>query len=144
MDTKSTAATSIYSDYHPEAGLKSNGDSSPGRSTIGSRSDHNLERPPALFAVNEVGSDSEADLNARLDLAKVNSISTNQVLGALLEDSASEMGGIARTGEVMMRRLIHERVLRHLTQLSRGLLLRGELCTFGIGHLALRRMKQRN
>jgi hypothetical protein len=96
IDTKSTAATSFDSDH----GVKTMGEYSPGRSTAGSRSgSQELDRSSGLFALNEIGGDSEADLNARLDLAKINSISTTQMMQVMSADDVSEMGGIARTGE---------------------------------------------
>jgi len=90
VDTRSTAATSLESQ---SLSAKPSFEASPGRSPGNTRViDVELAPPHGLFAVNEVGSDSEADLNARLNLAKVNSVSTNRIMSLASEGGATEMG----------------------------------------------------
>jgi hypothetical protein len=90
VDTRSTAATSLESH---SLSAKPSFEASPGRSPGNARlKDVELAPPHGLFAVNEVGSDSEADLNARLNLAKVNSVSTNRIMSLASDGGATEMG----------------------------------------------------
>jgi len=90
VDTRSTTATSLESH---SLSAKPSFEASPGRSPGNARvKDLDLAPPHGLFAVNEIGSDSEVDLNARLNLAKVNSVSTNRIMSLASDGGATEMG----------------------------------------------------
>lgn len=102
MDTKSTARTSMDSISAPSIPEKPSG-YSPGRFTRSS-TDYESQslrpgsldppHPKALYAVNHEMDDSEADLEQRLNLAKANSISTNQFMRKADGNTITELGDV--------------------------------------------------
>jgi hypothetical protein len=101
VETKSTTATSLE-EHYPAMPQSPNKPISPGRKrSSGSDIQSILEPPLALINVDGIGNDSDTDLNARLDLAKANSVNTNQLITH--NHAITELGTVKADGEVQRR-----------------------------------------